>query len=145
MVSSVNLTKVGDDEFENPSLYRSVIGSLQYATITRPDIVFSVNKLNQYMQRPLQSHWKCAKRLLRYIAGIVTHGLVFHPSSNLRLFAFSDSEWGSNLDDRQSTAGFCIYMGSNLVFWSSRKQSSVSRSNTKAEYRSLATVDSEII
>ncbi|XP_072076494.1 uncharacterized protein [Arachis hypogaea] len=118
MVTNLKLTNQGDDEFDNPYLYRSVVGSLQYAILTRLEISFSVNKVSQYMQQPFLTHWKCVKRILRYLAGTIDQGLLFHASTDLRLFGFTDSNWGSNIDDRRSTCGYGIYLGSNLVSWS---------------------------
>ncbi|KAL1359167.1 hypothetical protein AAHE18_04G088000 [Arachis hypogaea] len=94
---------------------------LQYAIITRPDIIFAVNKVSQFMHHPLDSHWKAVKRILRYLAGTYQHGLRFQRSSECKIYRFSDSDWGSDVDDMKSTSGFCVYLGPNLVSWSSRK------------------------
>jgi Reverse transcriptase (RNA-dependent DNA polymerase) len=138
MASGTILSTTGVDPCKDPSLYRSVIGALQYATLTRPDISYSVNKLSQYMHSPNDDHWTAAKRVLRYIAGTLDFGLQFYKQSLLRIQAFSDSDWAGNLDDRRSTSGYYIYLGRNLVSWSSKKQPTVSKSSTEAEYRSLA-------
>ncbi|XP_072064309.1 uncharacterized mitochondrial protein AtMg00810-like [Arachis hypogaea] len=114
MVTNLKLSGQGDDEFDNPYLYRSIVGSLQYATL-RPEISFLVNKVIQYMQFPLLTHWKCVKRILRYLTGTIDQGLLFHASTDLRLFSFTDSDWGLDIDDRRSTCGYGIYLGSNLV------------------------------
>ena len=73
----------GTDSFSDPTLYRSVIGALQYATITRPDIAYAINKLCQFMHSPLESHWKATKRVLRYLNGTIDHDLACYPSHNL--------------------------------------------------------------
>lgn len=69
MVSSAKLSKHGTDLLEDPSFYRSIVGVLQYATITRLKIYFSVNKACQFLSQPLDSHWKSVKRILRYLSG----------------------------------------------------------------------------
>ena len=144
MTSGLRLSTHGDSAFTNPTLYRSVVGGLQYATITRPDISYAVNKVAQFMHSPLEVHWKAVKRILRYISGSLQFGLKFHSNKELRLLAYCDSDWGSDIDDRKSTSGYCVYLGPNLVSWASKKQHAVSRSSTEAEFRSMAAVVAEL-
>ncbi|KAK6131700.1 hypothetical protein DH2020_034567 [Rehmannia glutinosa] len=146
MTTGEKLTAYGNDRMVNVQLYRSTVGALQYVTITRPEIAFSVNKVCQFMQRPLNSHWKSVKRILRYLSGTVNHGLHFTPDKSLQfnLVGYSDADWASNCDDRRSTTGYCLFLGSNLVSWQSKKQHTVSRSSTEAEYRSVASLVAEI-
>ena len=122
----------------NTFLYRNTLRTLQYLTITCLEISFIVNKLSQYMQKPTEVHWTACKRVLRYLKGTSHYGLFIRPSANLFLYGFTDADWASNIDDRRSTGGYCIYLGSNLVSWSSRKQHVVARSSTEFEYRALA-------
>ena len=122
----------------DPSQYRNIVGALQYCTITRHDISFSVNKPCQFMQSPTDLHWQVDKRLLRCLKGTTSFGLSFHYSLDLQLTTYADTNWASCLDDRRSTSGHCIFFGSNLVSWSFSKQKVVSRFNTKIEYRALA-------
>ncbi|XP_028108194.1 uncharacterized protein LOC114307033 [Camellia sinensis] len=129
--------------FSDPALYRSLVGALQYLTITRPDISFAVNQSCQHMHSPTVGHFAAVKRLLRFVKGTLTHGLSYSPSS-FDVHAFSDSNWAGDLLDRKSTSGYCIFLGSNLVSWSAKKQPTVSRSSTEAEYRSLAHTAAEI-
>jgi len=77
------------------------------------------------------------KKILKYLAGISSHGLLIKHNSSSSILAFSDAEWGSDMDDRKSTTRYCVYLGSNLVAWSSHKQRVVSRSSTEAKYRSI--------
>ncbi|MCI66510.1 retrovirus-related pol polyprotein, partial [Trifolium medium] len=81
---------------------------------------FSVNKVCQFMAQPLESHWKAVKRILRYLKGTLSHGLLLAPSSTIVPFslrAYSDADWATDQDDRRSTSGSCIYFGPNLVSW----------------------------
>jgi histone deacetylase 1/2 len=130
---------------EDSTAYRSVVGALQYLTLTRPDLSFSVNKICQYLHAPTTAHWTAVKRVLRYIKGTVQLGLKFQRSSSTLLSAFSDADWAGDIDDRRSTGGFAIFFGPNLISWSARKQATVSRSSTEAEYKALANATTELI
>ncbi|XP_019054242.1 PREDICTED: uncharacterized protein LOC109115063 [Nelumbo nucifera] len=144
MPTSLRLSKVEGEPVVDAITYRSVVGALQYATVTRPEISYAVNKCCQFMQQPLEPHWKLIKRILRYLAGTVSHGLHLKATQNLCLYAFSDADWASDIDDRRSTTGFCVYLGENLVSWSSKKQHTISRSSTEAEYRGMAHAVAEV-
>lgn len=139
MVSGTKLTKEGNNLMTDPTLYRSVVGALQYATITRPEIAFAVNKVCQFLHKPLEEHWKAVKRILRYLVGTLNYGLRFTSSSSpLKLSIFCDADMANDINDRRSTSGFCIYLGENLISWSAKKQPVVARSTIEAEFRSLA-------
>ena len=123
MVSDLKLSKLGRDSVLDPTLYRSVVGALQYATVTRPEISFSINKACQFMSNRLESHRKAVKRIIRYLAASLHHGLLLSPSSQPSgLRGFCDADWAADVDDRRSTSGACVFLGPNLVSWWSKKQ-----------------------
>jgi histone deacetylase 1/2 len=97
---------------EDSTQYRSVVGALQYLTLTRPDLCFSVNKVCEYLHAPSTAHWTAVKRILRYINGTTQISITFQPSYSTLLSAYSDADWAGDIDDRRSTGGFAIY------FWS---------------------------
>ena len=101
--------------------YRSIVGSLQYVTLTRPDISYSVNKVCQFLHSPTNIHWTAVKWILRYLQGTTTHGLLLRRSPSMMLSAFSDADWAGCPDDRRSTGGHAVFLGGNLVAWNSRK------------------------
>ncbi|KAJ4774690.1 Gag/pol [Rhynchospora pubera] len=144
MAVNSSLSKYDGEPFHDPKLYRAVVGALQYITITRPDITFPVNKCSQFMHSPTSVHWSAVKRILRYLKGSADHGLLLKPSGSPLLHAYTDSDWAGCPDDRRSTSAFCIYLGPNLISWSSKKQPTVSKSSTEAEYRSLALAGAEL-
>ena len=117
-----------DDAFR----YRSVVGGLQYLTLTRPDISFAVNKVCQFLSQPAEVHWEAVKRILRYVKGTLQVGLQICKSSSSGISIFTDADWAGCVDDRRSTSGFAIFVGPNLISWSSKNQPTVSRSSTEA-------------
>ncbi|XP_038902317.1 uncharacterized mitochondrial protein AtMg00810-like [Benincasa hispida] len=124
-VQGRKLSKTDGQPLFEPYIYRSTIDALQYLTHTRPDITYVVNQLSQFLQTPTDVHWQAAKRVLRYISSTKHYGLYFQPSLNLNVFAYSDANWASNLDDRKSVAAYCTFVGNNIVSWSSIKQAVV--------------------
>lgn len=95
--------------------YRSLVGGLQYLTLTRPDISFPVNKVCQYLSKPTTVHLEAVKRILRYIKGTSTVGLQFQRSSSTLLSVFTDADWAGCINYRRSTGGFAIFLGPNLI------------------------------
>jgi hypothetical protein len=102
--------------------YRSIVGALQYLTLTRLDIAFSVNKVCQFLHAPTDIHWAAVKRILRYLKGNTRIGLKIQKSNSMMISGFSDADWAGSVDDRRSTSGFANFLGANLVSWSARKQ-----------------------
>jgi hypothetical protein len=134
--------KLGPDD---ATKYRSIVGALQYLTLTQPDISFAVNKVCQYLHASTTTHWSVVKRILRYIQGTISLGLKLVKTKSLLVSAFSHADWAGYIDDRRSTRGFAIFLGDNLISWTARKQATVSRSSTAAEYKSLANATAEIL
>nr|XP_017189228.2 uncharacterized protein LOC108173861 [Malus domestica] len=134
--------------YNNPALYRSVVGALQYLTFTRSDIAFAVHQVCQFMQTSMESHFSAVNRILRYLKGTVRLGIRYVQgglevnSDTVR--AFSDADWAGDPNDRRSTTGFVIFLGSNPTSWFSKKQQIVSKSSTEAEYRALAATAAEL-
>ena len=87
----------------NPSLYRCLVGSLVYLTVTRPDISYAVHQVSQYVFAPRSTHYVTVLRILQYLKGTLFHGLFYFAQSPLILRAFSDADWVGNPTDRRST------------------------------------------
>ncbi|CAL8170379.1 unnamed protein product [Prunus armeniaca] len=137
------LLKDDGKPYSHPEQYRSIVGALQYLTFTRPDIAFSVNQACQFMHNPMESHVVAVKRILRYLKGTLDFGIWFKPGL-LHLHAYSDADWAGDPNDRRSVSGFIVYLGSTPISWASKKQHTVSRSSTEAEYRALAIAAAEL-
>ena len=101
--------------------YHSIVGGLQYLTITRPDISYAVNRVCQFLHAPWTSHWTALKCILRYVSLTASYGLLLQPAPSFTLSAFSDAYWAGNPDDRRSTGGHAVFFGPNLIAWAARK------------------------
>ena len=106
----------------NPTLYRSMIGSLLYVCSSRPDIMHATGVLSRYMQAPSQNHFVGAKRILRYLKGTQDFGVWYDRQDVMRLMAYSDSDWAGCLDDMKSTSGYLFSLGSGPFSWNTKKQ-----------------------
>ena len=76
----------------DPIEYRSTVGTLQYLSLTRPDISFAVNKVCQFMHRPTNIHWQAVKRILHYLKHTISHGLLFTKNTSSLLEAYFDAD-----------------------------------------------------
>jgi hypothetical protein len=100
---------------EDATCYRSLVGVLQYLTLTCLDLAFFINKVCQYLHSLTTIHLTTAKRILRYVRGTMDMGLWIVKSPSMLVNGFSDPDWAGWLDDRRSIGGFAIFLGSNLV------------------------------
>ncbi|XP_071732211.1 uncharacterized mitochondrial protein AtMg00810-like [Rutidosis leptorrhynchoides] len=129
--------------YADSTKYRSLAGALQYLTFTRPDISYAVQQVCLHMHDPKEVHMNALKRIIRYVQGTLTLGLHITKSSSTNLIAYTDADWGGCPDTRCSTSGYCVYYGDNLISWSSKRQTTMSRSSAEAEYRGVVNVVAE--
>ena len=129
----------------NGTLYRQLVGSLNYLTTTRPNIAYFVNILSQFMANPRESHEKAGKRVLRYLKGTDNFGLKYSDAFDVELIGHSNLDWDGDPNDRKSTIGYAFNISSGIVTWSSKKQPTISLSSTKAEYKALCSATCEAI
>ncbi|KAD3337749.1 hypothetical protein E3N88_33269 [Mikania micrantha] len=131
--------------FSDPTLYRSLVGALQYLTITRPYLSYAVNQVSQFLHAPSIDHFQSVKRILRYVKGTISFGLTYSRPHTTSIVGYSDADWARCLETRRSTYGYSIFLGGNLVSWSAKKQPTVSRSSCESEYRAMANTAAEIV
>ena len=132
MEQNLKLSKFHGKLLFDPGIYRRLVGRLLYLTITRSDIGCAVNKLSQFVANPRKPHLDAAYKILQYIKGCPSQGILLSTKSNLQLKAYTNAS--SCVDTRRSTIGFCVFLGDFLISWKLKKQSIVSRSSAEAEY-----------
>ncbi|XP_051135003.1 uncharacterized mitochondrial protein AtMg00810-like [Andrographis paniculata] len=120
----------GAEKFD-PSIYRSLVGSLIYLTHSRPDILHVVSLISRFMSNPSRSHFAAEKMILCYIQGTKHLGIKYSREKNNELIGFTDSDWTGSQDDRKSTSGYIFCLGSKAISWSSKKQNSVAMSSAE--------------
>lgn len=141
---SIKLHNDSSIPYEDIPSYRRLIGRLLYLNTTRPDITFITQQLSQFLSKPTHTHHNAALRVLRYLKGCPGKGLFFPRSSSLHLQGFSDADWAGCIETRRSISGQCFFLGNSLISWRTKKQMTVSRSSSEAEYRALASAACEM-
>ena len=114
---NAHLTPTGGKPLFNPSLYRCLVASLVYLTVTRLEISYAIHQVSQYLSAPRSTHYAVVLRILQYLKGTLFHGLFYSAQSSLVLRAFSDADWAGDPTDRRSTTGYCFLLGSSLISW----------------------------
>ena len=140
----LKLSAIEGPLFHNPTLYRSLVGKLNFLTNTRPDLAYSVQTLSQFLQAPKISHFSALQHVLHYVHNTSSQGILLKASDKLLLQAFSDSDWGACIDTRRSITGYILLLGNSPISWKSKKQSTISRSSAEAEYRAMSSAAAEV-
>lgn len=119
-------TSVGK-ELEDASMYRKIMGSLIYLTLTRPDLAFAIGVLSRFMQNPRRPHLDAVRRVLRYVNRTLNWGISFKKDKDCKLAGFCDADYAGDVDTRRSTTCYLFIMGSSVVAWCSKRQPTVSK------------------
>ncbi|MCO5574501.1 hypothetical protein L7F22_028286 [Adiantum nelumboides] len=129
---------------EDVTMYRKIVGSLIYLTISRPDLSYLVGLESQFMQLPRKPHLDVVRRTLRYVSATLDYALFYEASTELQLSGFTDVDCVGSVCDRRSTNDFMFSLGSAIITWSSKKQPTVTLSSTEAKYRGAAMTTCEV-
>lgn len=136
--------KKEDPLLQEPSTYRHLVGRLSYLTTTRPDLCYVVQTLSQFLSSPRKSHMEAAVCVVQYLKGSLGVEVLLSRSNINALEYFVDSDWDTCNDSRRFVFGYLVKFGGSLVCWKSKKQSTISRSSAKAEYRALGSAVVEV-
>jgi hypothetical protein len=142
---NVKLSANEGDIVEDTTMYKCIVGSLIYMTITRPDLSYAVRVVSQFMQTPRTPHLDVVRRILRYIKHILECGIFYEAKSQLQIHGCTDVDWASNVSHRRLTSGFMFSFGNGAISWSGKKQPTVALSSTEAEYKGVAIVACEVV
>ena len=130
----LKLSREDNNKDFDPSLCKSIVGSLMYLTATRPDIMHAVSLISRFIKKPKDADWQAAKRILRYVKGTKRFGILYTASECSDLIGYTDSDWVGSVDDRKSTSSYVFHMGSGAISRASKKQPIVALSTAEAEY-----------
>nr|GEU36750.1 putative ribonuclease H-like domain-containing protein [Tanacetum cinerariifolium] len=128
------LLKDLDGEDVDVHTYRSMIGSLMYLTLLRPDIMFEVFVFAHFQVTPKVSYLHAVKRIFRYLKGKPHLGLWYPKYLPFNLVAYSDNDYVGASLDRKSITGGCQFLGCRLISWQCKKQTVFATSSTEAKY-----------
>jgi hypothetical protein len=129
---------------EDAIMYKKIVGSLIYMTITRPDLNYTIGLESLFMQVPRKSHLDGVRHTLCYVSATIDYGLFYEASTKLQVHGYIDADWVGSISNTRSTSGFMFSFGSVAITWSSKKQLTVALSSTKAKYKGAAMAACEI-
>ena len=131
MHASNPLSRDESSKLADQTIYRGIIGSLLYLTISKPDIMYSVYLCARFQSNPQESHHKVVKSILCYLVGTTNQSLFFKKNQDFMLVGYCDANYAANKVERKSTSGGCHYIGPYLISWTNKKQNFIVLSRTK--------------
>jgi len=138
IIPGFKINKDEDGITVDETYFKQLVESLMYLTATRPDMMFVTSLISRFMKKPTELHLQAAKRALRYLKGTVNYSIHYKKGGDDGLFAFTDSDYAGDVEDRKSTSGYVFLLSLGAVIWSSKKQPIVTLSTTEAKF--IATV-----
>jgi hypothetical protein len=139
----------------NQKVYAYLNGRLLHLAMnTRPDIIFAVSRLAQYTIKPNSQCWAALKRLIRYLKGTRTKGIIYGAQPNpvitdddaaCHIKGYTDSDWAGDISTCKSTSGYLFLGAGAPIAWESNKQLIVALSTCEAEYVAASDIAREVI
>ena len=145
--ASLKLMKMTEDcENVDQVQFQLAVGSLLYLSImTRPDIMYAVKSAAKFCASPSKQHWTAVKRIMCYLKGTLSLGLLYRKDGSSDCIGYCDADWAGDMDDRKSMSGYVFQINGAAIRWRSKKQSCVAISTVEAEYVALASAAQEAI
>jgi hypothetical protein len=145
MEERLKLSRDSTTEEVDATQYRRLVGSLRYLVHTRPDLAYSVGYVSRFLQRPMTEHEQAVKRIIRYVARTLDHGLYYSRcSGEAHLVGYSDSDHVGDIDTSKSTSGI-LFLDKCLISWQPVKQQVVAMSSCEAEYIAASTASTQAL
>lgn len=139
------LASEADVEIVNQTRYQEIIGSLLYfACKTRPDILTAVSILSRFTHKPTAYCWVALRRIMQYLHTTSSTIMEFRGTEELKLHAYSDSDYAADFAGRKSMSGGAIFLGSSMIHYHSRKQDCTALSTGEAEYIAVSEVAKDL-
>jgi hypothetical protein len=119
---------------------------------TRPDIAFAVARLTQYIIKLNSQCWAALKRLIRYLKGTRTKGIIYGAQPNLvttdndtecHIKGYTDSDWAGDTSTCKSISGYLFLDSKGPIAWESNKQPIIALSTCEAEYITIFNITRE--
>ncbi|XP_019105476.2 uncharacterized mitochondrial protein AtMg00810-like [Beta vulgaris subsp. vulgaris] len=114
------LCSVEGRDLEDVNMYRQLVGSLIYLTLTKPDIAYAVSVISRFMQKPVKRHLEAVRRILRYMKGTIDYGILYRNNKEIEVVEYCDADYAGDLDTRRSTTGYVFNLGTGAVSWCRR-------------------------
>ncbi|XP_062085321.1 secreted RxLR effector protein 161-like [Humulus lupulus] len=130
-------------DLQDGAMYRQLVGSLIYLTLTRPDISYAIGVASRNMQHPKKPHLEAVRRMLRHVKYTINYGLLYKKGDEVKIVGYCDADYAGDHDTRRSTTGYVFKLGSGAISWYRKRQPTVSLSTTEAEYRAATMATQE--
>jgi len=114
-IPGLKLCKEGEGKLVDSTMFRSLVGNLMYLTSTRPDIMYAVSLVSRFMEKPYSNHWEAAKKVLRYVRGIIDYEIFYKADVMVNLIGYTDSDLAGSVDDSKSTSGYVFNLGTGAI------------------------------
>ena len=122
-----------------------MVGSLNYLTTTRPDIMYVVSLVLRFMEIPKETHLQATKIILKCVNGTKEYGVLYTATNYFRLVCYTNSYQEGTVDDSKSTSRYVFHLGSGAISWASKKQWIVSLSTIEVEYVFATTTACQVV